>query len=373
MAMAVTLYAMRRFGAADAAFAQALRLAPHEPRVHWEHAHLRLMLGDYASGWEEYEHRFAAPQSSVWCYPYPFPRWNGEALAGKTLLLHGEQGLGDEIMFGSIYPELIAAAAHTIICCQPHLESLFRDSFPTARVVAQLRADGDAWRHRPVDWLAGAPRIDYQIPFGSLARLRRRTRGEFPVHAGYLRADPARAAAWQEKLRELRGYRVGLCWAANPAVDDPLASRRSRKKSLTLKQLEPLLAVEGVDYISLQTWEAAAQVAAADPATGARILDASAGLQDFADTAALIMNLDLVITVDTAVAHLAGALGKPVWILLPWQADWRWHAEGARTEWYPAARLYRQAQPEDWAGVVAQARADLAAGVRRESPVERVA
>jgi tetratricopeptide (TPR) repeat protein len=361
LARAITLYAARRLEAAGWAFAQALQMAPDQARVHWEHAHLLLMQSEFAGGWDEYEYRFVSPLSNVWHYPYPYPRWSGQALAGKTILLHGEQGLGDEIMFGSIYPEVIAEAGRTIICCQPHVARLFRDSFPTAQVHEQLRADADAWTKRPVEWVQQAPRIDYQIPFGSLARIRRRSAADFPRHQGYLRADPAKIVAWRDKLAHLSGFRVGLCWAANPAIEDPLAARRSRSKSLTLKQLEPLLAADGVDFVSLQTWEAAAQVAAADPRSRERIFDASAGLTDFSETAALIMNLDLVITVDTSVAHAAGALGRPVWILLPWQADWRWHAAGSSTEWYPSATLVRQPALHDWESVIRRVAADLAA------------
>lgn len=368
LARAITLYAMRRFDLAAPAYERALVLAPHEPRQHWEASHQYLMTGDFARGWEHYESRFATAQANVWCYPYPFPRWQGEPLAAKTLLLHGEQGLGDEIMCASIYPELIAEAGQVLICCQPHLAPLFRDSFPGVRVEPQIRIDADAWTRRPADWLAGAPAIDYQIPFGSLPRLRRRSLAQFPAHDGYLRADVAKSAAWAAKLAQLRGLRVGVCWAANPAVEDPTAARRSRNKSLTLQQLEPLLEVAQADFISLQTWEAAAQVSAAAPATRARILDASSGLGDFADTAALMMNLDLVITVDTSVAHLAGALGKPVWILLPWQADWRWHAAGAGTEWYPQARLYRQPVFANWATPIAQMRDDLQALAQAAPP-----
>jgi len=359
LARAITLYAMRRFDAAAPAFERALALAPREPRQRWEASHQYLMTGDFVRGWEHYESRFATAQANVWCYPYPFPRWQGEPLAAKTLLLHGEQGLGDEIMCASIYPELVAEAGQVLICCQPHLVSLFRDSFPGVRVEPQLRADADAWTRRPVDWLADAPAIDYQIPFASLPRLRRRSLAEFPSHHGYLRADAGKTAAWAARLAQLGGLRVGVCWAANPAIEDPLAARRSRNKSLTLQQLEPLLEVARADFVSLQTWEAAAQVSAAAPAARARILDASTGLGDFSDTAALLMNLDLVITVDTSVAHLAGALGKAVWILLPWQADWRWHAAGTNSEWYPQARLYRQPGFADWATVIAQMRADL--------------
>lgn len=361
LARGVTFYAARRLPEAATAFDIALQLGPNEARVHWERSHLLLLGGDFAAGWEEYEHRFFSPQSNVWNYPYPYPRWQGQPLAGKTILLHGEQGLGDEIMFGSIYPEVIAEAARTVICCQPHLLQLFRDSFPKAEVHPQLRADADAWTKRPAEWMNGAPqRIDFQIPFGSLARLRRRSLAEFRPHRGYLSADKEKTAAWKEHLAQLKGLRVGICWAANPAVEDPAAARRSRGKSLTLKQLEPLLAA-GVSFVSLQTWEAAAQLAAADPHMRERIFDASARLSDFSQTAALVMNLDLVITVDTSVAHLAGALGRPVWVLLPWQSDWRWHEGGETTEWYPSAKLYRQPALGDWESAITRVAADLAA------------
>ena len=359
LALAIALYSARRFDLARPYYEKSVALASGDARAHWEFAHWLLMTGDFGRGWEEYEYRFDAVGSNVWNYPYPFPRWEGEPLAGKTIILHGEQGLGDEIMFASIYPEVIAEARHAIICCQPHLAPLFRASFPGATVHEQLRADEDAWTRRPVPWLNTTAPIHYQIPFGSLARLRRRSRDVFPAQSGYLKADAAKVAVWAGKLGHLTGKRVGLCWAANPAIQDAVAARRSRKKSLALQMLEPLLEVPGAHFVSLQTWEAARQLADAAPATRARILDVSAELQDFSDTAALMMNLDLVITVDTSVAHLAGALGKPVWILLPWQADWRWHDQGQSCEWYSSARLYRQPALNDWDAVVAQVKKEL--------------
>lgn len=359
LALAIALYSARRFELAKPHYEKSVALAPDDARAHWEYAHWLLMVGDFERGWEEYEHRFDAAGSNVWNYPYPFPRWDGEPLAGKTIILHGEQGLGDEIMFASMYPEVMADARHAIICCQPHLAPLFRTSFPGATVHEQLRADEDAWTRRPVPWLNTTAPIHYQIPFGSLPRLRRRSGNDFPAQAGYLKADAAKVAVWAGKLGHLSGKRVGLCWAANPAIQDAVAARRSRKKSLALQALEPLLEVAGTHFVSLQTWEAARQVADAAPATRARILDVSADLQDFSDTAALMMNLDLVITVDTSVAHLAGALGRPVWILLPWQADWRWHDQGEQSEWYASARLYRQPALNDWEAVVGQVKKEL--------------
>lgn len=378
LARAICLFNMRRLDQSRAAFEAALGQRPGHPRNVWEYAHQQLLEGDFASGWEAYEARFAGNvNSNVWRYPYPFPPWQGEPLAGKTLLVHGEQGLGDEIMFASIYAELIEEAAQVIICCQPHLAPLFRASFPQARVEAQLRADADGWTRRPADWLAGAPPIDYQIPFASLGRLRRRALADFPAHAGYLRADSAKAAAWAAQLPprpaagEGAGLRVGLCWAANPALEEMVAARRSRKKSLALAQLAPLFDVAGVQFISLQTREAAAQIAAAPARVRERLFDASAGLNDFTDTAALIANLDLVISVDTSVAHLAGALNHPVWIALPWQADWRWHHTGEATEWYLAARLFRQPALHEWDDTIERLREALEHEVARAAGVSR--
>jgi Flp pilus assembly protein TadD len=370
LARAICLFNMRRLDESRAAFAAAVQRDPGHVRAVWEQAHQLLLEGDYARGWEAYEARFANEvRSNVWRYPYPFPLWQGEPLAGKTLLVHGEQGLGDEIMFASIYGELIAQARQVIICCQPHLAPLFRASFPQARVEAQLRADADAWTRLPAGWLADAPPIDYQIPFASLGRLRRRALADFPAHAGYLRTDPAKVSAWAMQLpvRRTGELRVGLCWAANPALEESVAARRSRKKSLTLAQLEPLFEVPGVRFISLQTREAAAQIAASPPRVRERLIDASAGLNDFTDTAALIANLDLVLSVDTSVAHLAGALNRPVWIALPWQADWRWHHLGESTEWYPSARLFRQQALNEWDGTIARLRAALEARANAEA------
>ncbi len=173
-----------------------------------------------------------------------------------------------------------------------------------------------------------------------------------PRTVPYLAADAAAVAAWHERLSALPGLRVGLCWAGNPRRDHPSAYAIDRRRSITLAQYAPLANVAGVHFVSLQKGDAAGQTVA--PPIGLSLHDWTDELLDFADTAALIQALDLVITVDTAVAHLAGALGKPVWILNRFDACWRWLVDRDNSPWYPTARLFRQPKPDDWDSVVAK-------------------
>jgi tetratricopeptide (TPR) repeat protein len=351
--------ALKQYEPAAALYRRALAFTD-EPKAHWSLAQVLLMLEDFAGGWDEYAHRARDTQeTNFWQYPFPFPRWSGEPLAGKTLLVHGEQGLGDEIMFASILPQVLdeLAGGRLLLATQPHLAPLFAHSFPQARVHAQLRYNQGVWvRHPLPDWARQTP-VDYQIACGDLPALRRRAAADFTWRGPYLHASPEKAAACRAALPAAPGLRAGLCWAANPFLHDRELARRARKKSLNLAQLAPLFAVPGVSWVGLQTWEAAQEARQA----GLPLLDVHQQLQDFSDTAALMANLDLIISVDTSVAHLAGAMGKPVWVPLPWAADWRWGCDTPRCRWYPQAELFRQPEPGAWQPVVEHMTAALAA------------
>jgi Flp pilus assembly protein TadD len=357
----------RDLGAAREQLGTALTLAPADAHVAWEAAAFFLLEGEYRRGWQLYEQRFA-PGSRSQAYHYPFeqPLWRGESLRGRHLLVHGEQGLGDEIMFLSIVPELIAEGAHVTLVCQPQLAPLWRETFKGSVCHALARVDGAAWTGRPAAFLgallADAP--DFQIPCGSLPLWRRRAPADFARQQAFVAVAPELREQWRIWLEShgapLRAdrLRVGLVWAGHTGNQDIHARRKDARRSLTLDALLPLGSLGGVDWVSLQLGEASAAVASA--AQGPVLIDASAGLVDFAQTAALVTNLDLVISVDTSVAHLAGAMGKAVWILLPFAGEWRWGLMPQRSAWWPSATLFRQARAGHWGDVVERVRAALA-------------
>lgn len=311
--------------------------------THWEYSHLLLRMGQFEAGWRSYDQRFIAG-ISVACHPFPQPRWAGQALKGKTLLVHGEQGLGDELMFASIIPELIKEGARIVLACQSPLVDLFRQSFPAADVRPHTVYA------QPAD-VSDVP-VDYQIPIGSLARYRRKRREQFAGVEAYLKAAPERSNEFHQLLSAYaQPLKVGVMWGANPAHGVTWGQRRSQQKSIPVQLLEPLAAARNdVCFVSLQNRERGGEALLA-PAL--QLVQCQNELNTMADTAALIANLDLVISVDTSVAHLAGAMGKPVWIPLMQRADWRWLREGETSYWYPSARLFRQKTQGDWQPVIA--------------------
>lgn len=373
LATAICLYGLRRLDAASAWFRRANPAgAAGDPLAAWETAHCVLATGDWAGGFDLYERRFdAGDRTGVVCYPFPFPRWRGEPLAGRAILVHGEQGLGDEIMFANALPEILAEAAHVTIVTTPALVPLFQQSFQAARVLPMARRVDNVWLAAPPAWSGALGRIDYQVPIGSLGALRRRTEAAFPAHSGYLRAAPARIERWRAWLDALAPRspgtpRIGLVWGANPARHDARGSRRGAKKSVPPRLFERLAGLG--QFVSLQNRDAAFGASAApalDP------IDCHREILDLADTAALVAAMDVVVSVDTSVLHLAGALGKPALALLPWDCDFRWGHAGERTLWYPAMRLLRQPVAGDWGPVVDAAAAALAALSPSSRPVAR--
>ena len=323
-----------RLDEARAAADTALRIAPAHPDARFALSFLDLLEGDWAAGWANYEFRKGRTEMAD---PALSPQWRGEDLRGRTLLVYGEQGLGDSIQFVRFAGRLAEAGVRVAALLPAALMDLARAAFPAMRV---LRVGEDI------------PPFDACCPLPSLPLYCGARAEALPGAAGYLAAPAERIAAWKARLGEHDGPTVALSWAGNPGHPNDL------NRSMELAELEPLLRVPGVRWLSLQKGEAAAALARR---RGGDVLDLGGELADLADTAAVIALADLTVSVDTAICHLAGALGRPVWTLLPFAPDWRWGLEGATTPWYDTMRLHRQAQPRAWAPVVAEAARDLAA------------
>jgi len=313
------------FDAAETWLGRALALDPDNAEAHWNLANLLLVRGDLARGFAEYEWRFRRAGRSE--RPMPIPRWRGEPLTGRTMLLTVEQGIGDAIQFVRFAGALAARGARVIVECHPGTEALLATA-PGVSAVVTLGAP--------------LPAADVYLPLMSLPYALGTTLDTIPRAVPYLSVPPAAPSVTLPPGR----MRVGLVWRGNPRHENDAA------RSLALAQLAPVLAVPGATFVGLQVGEARAEIAALPPEL--RVHDLAPQLADFAATAAALARLDLVIAVDTAVAHLAGALGRPLWLLVASGNDWRWlHARGD-SPWYPTARLFRQARHADWTAALAQ-------------------
>jgi tetratricopeptide (TPR) repeat protein/glycosyltransferase involved in cell wall biosynthesis len=323
-----------------ASFRQALARRPDYADAHFGAGLSLLLQGRLEQGFAEYEWRWRCPDIAVHARRCPQPQWDGGPLGGRTILLHAEQGLGDAIQFARYAPLVAARGGRVVLECQPELAALLWTLSGADQVVSR----GEQ-----------LPPFDVHAPLLSLPYLLGTTLETIPAEIPYLRADPDRVAAWAAHLAMAGGgdggLRVGLVWAGNPA------HKNDRRRSLTLDALRPLARVPGVRLFALQKGTAAGQTEA--PPLGMALINLGPQLADFADTAAVIQQLDLVITVDTAVAHLAGALGRPVWVLLGSPPDWRWLWRGEDSPWYPTARLFRQERFGNWEGVIARVAAAL--------------
>ncbi|HEX3917704.1 MAG TPA: tetratricopeptide repeat protein [Caulobacteraceae bacterium] len=333
------LYDLGRPGEARASYDEALALQPGHAAAHFNRATSLLALGDLAAGFDEYRWRWRLPSFANRASPLPWPFWAGEPLPGKTILVHCEQGFGDALQFVRFATRL--EAAQVTVLARPELVTLFR-TLPGIEVTGAL---------------SPASAFDFQVPLMDLPHRLGTTLQTIPGETPYLFADRSKAGRWAERLRaEGDLTHVGLVWAGHARWHDPAALASDRRRSMALAQLEPLGRVPGVHFYSLQKGEPASQaVAAPFPLT-----DWTADLADFADTAALVQALDLVITVDTAVAHLAGALGKPVWVLSRFAGCWRWLNGREDSPWYPTARIFHQRAPGAWDEVAARVAAELA-------------
>jgi Tfp pilus assembly protein PilF len=348
----IALQNLGRLTDACAAFEAALDAEPDHPLAQFHRSLVLLMLGDYESGWPEYEKRLLNPASSR---PDSFPRWDGSNPKGRRILVYGEQGLGDEIMFASCLPDLMEAGAQSVVECHPALERLFIRSFPQALVYA-ARPD------KRVPERISSSGIDCAVPMGSLPLYYRRSARDFSEHPGYLRADAARVLHWRERLGELgAACMVGISWKGGTYVS------RTGERSVPLEQWLPIFRVPGVRFVSLQyTKDAADEVREFNARHHVEIVHWADAIDDYDETAALVTALDLTVTVCTAVAHLTGALGRPLWIMAPTNPEWRYGYKGDHMAWYPSARVFRQTSPGDWSEIVAHVAHDLAQQIADE-------
>ena len=298
-----------------------------EPGLVEAHVNLGMQLllaGRFAEGWDEYEWRLRYPEYSGADVAALAPRWDGGEVAGRTILLDAEQGFGDALQFLRYAPLVEARGARVLVRCAPELAPL---------VAAVPGVSGVVRRG------AALPAFDLSCPLPSLPRLFGTTLANVPAEAPYVFADAGKLRRWQARFTDAGSdAKVGLAWASQSQ------HRTAGEKSIPTALLAPLAGMAGVRFYSLQKGAAARQ----ELPPGLRMTDLDAELADFSDTAAAIAALDLVISVDTAVAHLAGAMGKPTWTLLKFAPDWRWLLERDDCPWYPAMRLFRQQRPGDW-------------------------
>jgi tetratricopeptide (TPR) repeat protein len=316
-------------------YERAISLRPDYGGYHWNYSMAMLLNGDYAKGWREYEWRWQGCLELKSGKPaFSRPEWKGEDLSGQTVLLYREQGLGDVIQFIRYAPMVAGRGARVVVACQPELIRLLGAVDGVFGVVSI---------EQPL------PPFDMHCPLLSLPLIFNTTLATIPSGVPYMSADGALTEAWRKRIGPDAAFKVGLIWGgwAGNQID--------ARRSIPLADFAPLARLPGVTFYSLQKGQHAAQ----SPPAGMSLIDWSGELTDFADTAALVDNLDLVISVDTAGAHLAGAMGKQVWLLNRFESEWRWLLEREDSPWYPSMRIFRQPRPGDWRTVMAKVREAL--------------
>jgi tetratricopeptide (TPR) repeat protein len=334
------LAALNRHRDAIASYDRALALVPDHADAHFNAALSLLTVGDYARGLQEYEWRWKRT-GMVARKEFRKAPWLGETpLDGKTIVLHAEQGLGDTVQFARYLPQVARMGARIVLEMPAELKPLLAGLDGVTQIVVR----GEK-----------LPPYDLHCPLGSLPLACRTDASSIPAGIPYLRAPESSLAKWRPRLEQLKSPRVALAWSGRAAHPN------DRNRSLSLAQLKPLTSVPGPSFVSVQRDMRPEDAEALSREPG--ILHFGPELDDFADTAAVLALCDLVISVDTSVAHVAGALGRPVLLLLPFQPDWRWMLDRDASPWYPAIRLFRQAAPRDWDGAIARVRDALPSAV----------
>jgi tetratricopeptide (TPR) repeat protein len=329
-----------------ACYRRALLLKPGLAEARVAESMALLLQGDFAAGWQHFESRWQTQDYDTPLRTYPQPLWRGEPLTSGRLLVWGEQGVGDEIMFAGLVPDLVRAGLRCVLDCDPRLKPLFARSFPDVEVISGYDPDRDAQLN-----------IAAHLPSGSLPRLFRTSREAFADTASpYLVADATALQRFHDRYNDGR-FRVGLAWHTT--------SRKSgRSRSIDLSLFAPLFSLPPIRWISLQYGDHG--VLEGHAAGAPLLIDSEVDqLVDLDGFAAQVAAMDLVVTIDNSTAHLAAALGVPTWLLLPFAPDWRWLVAGDRSPWYPAMRLFRQAALGDWQSVLQQVDGALVSEFKR--------
>jgi tetratricopeptide (TPR) repeat protein len=333
---------------AMACFHQALHLKPDLAEAHLNRALTWLRRGDFEEGWPEYEWRWKCKGLS----PPPFRQalWDGTPLDGRSILLHAEQGLGDVLQFIRYAPLVQQRGGRVIVACPRPLIRLLASCPGIDELVARD---------------AALPAFEVYAPLMSLPRIFGTTLASIPAEVPYLRADEALVEDWHRELGPIRSFKIGIAWQGS------LKYRGDRHRSFRLTQFAPLSRLSGVRLFSLQKGPGMEQLR--EVTNGFDVTDLGSRLDDFVDTAAVMKNLDLVISADSAPAHLAGALGVPIWVALPFASDWRWLLEREDSPWYPTMRLFRQSRWRDWDGVFDRIAGALEARLRTAARAKSIA
>jgi len=342
-----TLYELKRFEEALDAYKKAIQLAPESIDANWNLSLLKLSAGDYLSGWELYEWRWKTCDFNLDAERYSKPLWLGvESLKNKTILIFSEQGLGDSIQFCR-YIKMVADLGANIIF---EVQEQLVEALSSLRGVVKIIPLG-----------ADLPEFDCYCPLLSLPLALKTTVETIPNEVPYLRPSPDKAESWRVRLGEGKNLRVGIAWSGGFRLNQPGLWGTNERRNIPL-QIFTKIALPHIDFYSLQKGveDGVNQTLLNEfISNGGNIFNFSEELHDYSDTAALIANLDLVISVDTSVAHMAGALGKPVWILNRFDSDWRWLVDRPESSWYPSAKIFNQPKDGDWASVIDEVRISL--------------
>jgi Flp pilus assembly protein TadD len=332
--LAVIHYDRLEMDQAIAAARRSLALNPNQPSAHFELAEGLLATGQFEEGWREYEYRFDLPNAPPLLPKNDKPLWDGQPMPDGTLMLIGDQGFGDTIQFCRYIREVAKIAPNLIVACSAEMK-------PVVMQQPGITHYFDRWEHMPA--------FDAYCPLSGLPRLFGTDLSNIPAPIPYIQADPAKAERWRKRIEALvpKGYRrLGLVWAGRPTHGNDF------NRSMTLGTLAPLAALDKVALLSLQMGPAQAEIGRYFGRSP--LINLGAEIEDFTDTMAILANLDRLVAVDTGVAHLAGAMGKPVSILTPYAPDWRWLLDRTDTPWYPTVTLHRQDRPGQWHAAIAK-------------------